>query len=308
MAFRSLIRIFAPCYSSMRVKMKKYSAILLLLSVFLASCGEYAKVQKTEDYEYKYETAKAYYVDGHYSRASQLFGDMLAVMKGTSYGEECLYLLATSTFNCKDYESAASYFRKYYQSYPKGLYVEYAHYYSGLALYRQTPDSRLDQATTKEAINELQSFLDAYPETNLKDVTQEMIYTLQDKLVEKEFLSAKLYYDLGTYVNNCAYGGNNYEACVVTSQNALKDYPYATAARREEFSIMILKSKYHLARQSVEDRRIGRYREVIDEYSAFVNDFPESKYLKDAQEIFRVSDAIVKNSNVTEDDLSVVIQ
>ena len=99
--------------------------------------------------------------------------------------------------------------------YPKGIYVEYARYYSGLSLYHETPDPRLDQSNTMEAINELQNFLDLYPYTSLKEQTQEMIYQLQDKLVEKEYLSAKLYYDLGTYMGNSLYGGSNYEACVV---------------------------------------------------------------------------------------------
>lgn len=62
----------------------------------------------------------------------------------------------------------------------------------------------------------------------MREDAQNMIFTLQDKLVEKEYLSAKLYYDLGNYFGNCSSGGNNYEACVITAQNALKDYPYTT--------------------------------------------------------------------------------
>lgn len=282
----------------MRIRTKNYSIFACLLVMFLTSCGEYSKLEKTNDLDYKYEAAKAAYVQGKYSRASQLFGDMLATMKGTPHGEESLYLLAQSNFHAKDYESASTYFKKYYQSYPKGLFVEYARYYSGLALYRQTPDPRLDQSSTKDAINEMQMFLDYYPTTNLKEQTQEMIYKLQDKLVEKEYLSAKMYYDLGTYVGNSTYGGSNYEACVVTAQNALKDYPYATPERREEISYLILRAKYHLAKQSVLDKRVLRYRDVVDEYYAFQNDYPESKYIGDAKKIFNDAEAIVKKKKI----------
>jgi outer membrane protein assembly factor BamD len=121
-----------------------------------------------------------------------------------------------------------------------------------------------------------------------------MIYALQDKLVEKEYLSAKLYFDLGSYTMNCAYGGSNYEACVVTAQNALRDFPFASAERREELSIMILRSKFKLAEESVDVKRVSRYRDCIDEYYAFVNDFPESKYLKEAEKIFTKSQDFVK--------------
>jgi cell division protein ZapA (FtsZ GTPase activity inhibitor) len=126
---------------------------------------------------------------------------------------------------------------------------------------------------------------------------------LQDKLVEKEYLSAKLYYDLGAYAMNCAYGGSNYEACVVTAQNALRDFPFASADRREELSIMILRSRYNLAEQSVESKRISRYRDCIDEYYSFVNDFPESKYIKEAEKIMQKSTDFVKKHASQEEEL-----
>ena len=270
--------------------------IVLILSAgifLLTSCNQYNNVLKSTDYEYKYEAAKEYFVKGQYSRAALLFGDLIAVMKGTVRGQESLYMLAMSEYCDGNYDVASSYFKKYYQSYPKGTYVEYARYYAGRSLYESVPDVRLDQTNTYTAIKEFQDFLDLYPYTKLKDRTQDMIYALQDKLVEKEYISAKLYYDLGNYMGNCLYGGSNYEACIVTSQNALLDYPYASPARREEFAIMILRAKYHLARQSVEDKRMDRYRDAIDEYYGFVNEYPESKYLKDAQQIFVASDKVV---------------
>ena len=270
--------------------------IVLILSAgifLLTSCNQYNNVLKSTDYEYKYEAAKEYFVKGQYSRAALLFGDLIAVMKGTVRAQESLYMLAMSEYCDGNYDVASSYFKKYYQSYPKGTYVEYACYYAGRSLYESVPDVRLDQTNTYTAIKEFQDFLDLYPYTKLKDRTQDMIYALQDKLVEKEYISAKLYYDLGNYMGNCLYGGSNYEACIVTSQNALLDYPYASPARREEFAIMILRAKYHLARQSVEDKRMDRYRDAIDEYYGFVNEYPESKYLKDAQQIFVASDKVV---------------
>ena len=278
------------------------SLILAPCSLLFCSCSEYSAVLKSDDYEFKYEAAKALYAEGHYRQAAELFSMLLAPLKGTSYGEESLYMLAESNMKARDYESAAMFFKKYYQSYPKGHYMEMARYNSGYALYKQTSDIRLDQSSTIEAITEYQTFLDYCPGTYLKDQAQEIIYALQDKLVEKEYQSAKLYYDLGTYTINCAYGGNNYEACIVTAQNALKDYPYASANLREELSILILRAKYHLARQSVLERRMERFRDAIDEYYAFQNDFPESKYTKEANTIFDYSERIVAKKGALLDD------
>ena len=282
--------------------MKRYFILIPLLAMVLGSCSKWTAIQNTRDYEYKYEVAKAYFMEGKYSQASVYFAEVLSFMKGTINAEESLYLAAMSNFMNGDYDAASQYFRKYYQVYPKGLYVEYARYYCGLALYNMTPDPRLDQQSTYEAINEFQDFLDYYPYTSIKESTLEMIYKLQDKLVEKEYLSAKLYYDLGSYTMNCAYGGSNYEACVVTAQNALRDFPFASADRREELSIMILRSRFHLAEQSVDSKRVNRYRDCIDEYYAFANDFPESKYIKEAAKIMEKSTAYVKK-HASKDEL-----
>ena len=99
--------------------------------------------------------------------------------------------------------------------------------------------------------------------------------------------SAILYYNLGNYL------GNNYESCVITAQNALKDYPYTDY--REELSILVLRARHEMAIYSVEDKKMDRYRETIDEYYAFKNEFPESKYLKEAEKIFNESQKVIKD-------------
>lgn len=282
----------------MRKSIFAYSILLLGLT----SCGEFAAVQKTTDYEYRYEVAKACFVEGRYGNAASLLTDLLGVMKGTQNGEESLYMLAQAEFHNRDFETAANYFKKYYQSYPKGQFVEQARYYSALSLYRQAPDVRLDQSSTWDAIKEFQDFIDYYPYSRLKEMAQERITEMQDILVEKEYLAAKLYYELGDYMTNCAYGGSNYEACVVTAENALKDFPYASSQRREELSLLVLRSKYQLAKKSVETKRVERFRSAIDEYYSFINDFPETTHMDEVKRIFRNAENIVKRRNLNLDE------
>lgn len=250
----------------------------------LSSCGSYSKMMKTTDYVYKYEMAKQYYVEGQYNRASLLLQDVVSLLKGTDKGEESLFLLGMSNYRAHAYDAAVAYFKKYYQSYPKGTFTEEARYYSGRSLYMNTPEPKLDQTATYEAVTEFQNFLELYPESRLREDAQQRIFDLQDKLVEREYLSAKLYYDLGSYFINCSNGGSNYQACIVTAENAIRDYPYTT--RREEFAILILKAKFELAAQSVDAKKEERYHNAIDEYYGFTNEYPESKYMKEAQALF----------------------
>ena len=256
------------------------------------SCNSYNNVVKVQDYDYRYEAAKEYYAAGEYTRCYQLLEDMLLLMKGTDRGEECLFMLSMCYFNMHDYETAGSYFERYYQSYPKGIYTELARYYSGLSAYKNSPDPRLDQSSTYAAINRLQDYLNHYPYSDKRDEVSDMIYQLQNRLVEKELDNVKLYYNLGTYVGNCMYGGSNYEACIITAENALKTYPYTTY--REELYMYILRARYRLAVNSVESKAEERFRATIDEYYGFKNEFPESKNMKEAEQIFRRCSEVVK--------------
>lgn len=267
--------------------MKKNILITLLAALLLSSCGEYNKLLKSTDYEYKYEAAKNYFAKGQYNRAATLLNELIAILKGTDKAEESLYMLGMSYYNQNDYQTAAQTFTQYYNVYPRGTFTELARFHAGKALYLDTPEPRLDQSGTYNAIQQLQMFLEYFPNSAKKDEAQNMIFALQDKLVMKEYLSAKLYYNLSNYL------GNNYESCVITAQNALKDYPYTNM--REDLSILILRAKYEMAVFSVEDKREERYREAVDEYYAFKNEFPESKYMKDADRIFKEAQKILKD-------------
>ena len=244
--------------------------------MLLTGCAnEFNQVYKTSDYSYKYEYAKECFMKGKYTRAVTLLQDLVTLQKGTDNAQESLYMLAMAQYLGKDYESAATTFKKYYSSYPKGVYAEMAQYYIGQSLYMSTPEPRLDQSQTVAAISAFQDYLDLFPDAKYKETAQNRLFALQDKLVQKEFYSAQLYYDLGQYFGNCTNGGNNYEACIITAQNALKDYPYTSM--REKFALLIMKSKYELAQQSIEEKKFERFQDAEDECYGFINEYPDSK-------------------------------
>ena len=256
--------------------MKKLTLIATCVALLMTSCvNEYNQITKSGDYTLKYEYAKQCYAQGKYSRAVPLLQEVVTMKKGSTEGEECLYMLAMAEFGMKDYETASEYFKKYFSSYPKGRYAENAKYYVGESLFQNAPEPRLDQSTTMTAIAASQEYLDIFPDAHLKSQATSRLYALQDLLVEKEYKSARLYFDLGTYFGNCTNGGNNYEACIVTAQNALKDYPYSN--RREEFASLVMKSKYELAKMSVESKQLERYQDAEDECYGFINEYPDSK-------------------------------
>lgn len=263
--------------------MKRFLYLAIVLIVF-SSCNEYNALLKSSDIDQRYEAAKKYYYLGKYNRCSDLLLNLLATTKGTDRGQEALYMLAVANYKSKNYDSASDYFKKYYESYPRGYYNEDARLLSGISLLKNTPEPILDQTDTYRAITEFTDFIETMPASKYRKQAQDNIFILQDKLIEKEYAAAKLYYDLGTYFGNCTEGGSNYQACIVTSQNAINDYPYSE--RREDFAILILRSKFDLAEQSVEDRKAERYQSAAEEYYSFQNEYPESKFMKRATELY----------------------
>ena len=254
---------------------------LMSLLFLLASCGEYNKVLKSRDVDYKFDYAKRAYDQRKYLQASTILTDIVTPLRGGPKGEEALFLLAMSHYENKDYLNSATYFKTYYNRYPKGKYAELARFYSGYGYYLDSPDAQLDQSNTVKAIEELQGFLDFFPKSDKVTIAQNAIFEMQDKLTLKELQNAQLYYNMGNYL------GNNYESAIVVAQNAVKEYPYSKY--KEEFELLILKSKFQEAKQSVAEKQGARYQEVVDEYYSFINNYPDSKHKREVETIFNIA-------------------
>ncbi len=259
----------------------------LVAILIFTSCGEYQRAQKSNDNDYKLDFAKRAFEQKKYVQASTILTDIVTVFKGTEKAEDALYLLALSHYENKDYVNSGAYFKTYYNRYPKGKYTELARFYCGYGYYLDSPETQLDQSGTIKAIEELQSFLDYFPKSDKVSIAQNAIFELQDKLTLKEFQNAQLYYNLGNYM------GNNYESAVIVAKNAIKNYPYSRY--KEDLELLVLKSRYQEASQSVEEKKIDRFRTVIDEYYSFINNYPDSPNRKEADNIFKIAKSHVKD-------------
>lgn len=258
----------------------------LLIGAAMTSCGEYQRAQKSTDNDYKLDFARRAFENKKYVQAATILQDIVTVFKGTEKAEESLYLLALSNYENKDYATAGSYFKTYYTRYPKGKYTELARFYSGYGYYLDSPEPQLDQTGTIKAIEELQAFLDYFPKSDKVTVAQNAIFELQDKLTLKQLQNAQLYYNLGTYM------GNNYESAVIVARNAIKDYPYSRY--KEDLEFIILKSRYQEANQSVDEKKDERFREVVDEYYSFINNYPDSPHRGEADNILAIARKHIK--------------
>ena len=74
-------------------------------------------------------------------------------------------------------------------------------------------------------------------------------------------------------------------------RNAIKNYPYSKY--KEELEMLILKARYQEASQSIEEKKADRFRDVVDEYYSFINNYPDSENRKEADNIMKIASKYV---------------
>ena len=245
----------------------------LIVMLVVSACGDYNKILKSTDYEFKLKKAVEYYEDGEFVKAGTLFQELVNIYRGTSRADQIYYYYAKSMMGQKDYLMATHYFKSLLKDFPGSQYSEEAQFMVGYCNYLLSPKARLDQTVTKEAIQSLQLYINLYPYNERVDEANRLIDELMDKLVYKSYLNARLYYDF-----------ENYKAAVISLDNSLKEYP--DSQYREELMYMLLKSKYLLAVNSVEDKKQERLSSALDEYFSFVDEYPESHYRKEVDKFY----------------------
>ena len=248
---------------------KLFIAIVLSLLVF-TSCNKYTKVLKSKDYEYKLKMADLYFEQKKYKNAQQLYEELFPIYKGNVKFEELYYKDAYCFYYMKLYSDAENLFKGFLEVFPNSKKAEEVDYMLCLSYYKQSPKLELEQVNTSKAIGMLQSFISRNPESSRIAEATEIIDKCRAKLEFKEYRAADLYYNLGQH-----------RAAALSYTNLLNSYPEST--RGDEYKLRILKSYYRFAKLSIVEKQIERYEKVIAEYQDFMDRYPESKLLKDAE-------------------------
>ena len=254
--------------------LKKASSAVFILAILLtfAGCSKYQRVLKGNDFDKKYEVAKLYYDKGKYQKAFPLFEELITVFRGTSRAEDVYYFYAYCNYHLGDFMLAGYHFDNFVRTFPRSIRAEDAQFMNAKCYFLDSPEPSLDQTSTYKAIDELQLFINKYPESPKVDECNTLIDRLRFKLETKAYNGAKLYYRLGEY-----------KAAIFALRNTLEDFP--DTRFREELSFMILRSAYLLADNSVETKKIERFEQAIRECDEFVERYPRSKDLSDAEKI-----------------------
>jgi len=255
--------------------------IVLIFLMFLISCGEYEKILKSTDYDLKKTKVKEYYDEGQYVKATELLTQILPRYRATEEAEDLNWINAQSFYGMKDYYTAGSYFKSYVDQYPFGKYAEEASFMAAMCDYNIAPRAELDQENTRSAIEGFSVFINRYPASLKVEECKRYMKELEERIVEKSYLSAKLYYEM-----------KQYKAAIVALTNSLKEF--ADTKFREEMMYLKLNSLFLYAENSTANKQTERYQATLDDYYSFMEEFPESRFSKEVKRIFQSTNRFLK--------------
>jgi outer membrane protein assembly factor BamD len=252
--------------------MKVRLYFLLIILVLTSSCGEYEKLLKSTDFELKKAKAKVYYDEGQYVKSSELLTQILPRYRATEEAEELNWMNAQSNYGMKDYMMAGSYYDSFIDQFPFGVHAEEANFLAAMCNMKMSLRPELDQQNTRKAIEGFKIFATRFPNSSKVAESKKYVKQLEESLVEKSYLSAKLYYNM-----------KQYKAAVVALNNSLKEYP--NTEHREEMMFLKLTSLYQYAFNSLPLKQRERYQAALDDYYSFMEEFPKSEYSKEVNNI-----------------------
>ncbi len=253
--------------------MTKHVFFVLLVLIGLSSCGKFHRAQKSDDIQEKYGYAIGYYEKKDYYKAGVLFEELIPIVKGQEMAEKCQFYYANTQYHQRNYMMSSYYYKKFVDTYPRSKYAEEAMFLYGKSQFLDSPQPSLDQTNTYGALDAIQLFLSAYPNSSYKEECNQMVDQMRRKLETKAYDQTKLYYKIG-----------DYKASVVAFTTFKREYP--ESIHNEEFAYLKISAQQKYAHKSIEIRQKERYSKAIEFYEEFVDKYQSSVYQKDAEDVY----------------------
>lgn len=241
---------------------------LLLALVVLSSCSDYQKIIKGDNYEEKFQEANRQYEKSNYSRAIALYEQIYQRFPRTDQGQVAYFRMAKSYFAEKDYILAGYYFNQFYLRFPLSDNAEDALFHTAICSVKESPSHTLDQEATELALNDLQTFIQRYPESEFVDSCNRTMDRLRFKIETKKYNAVKLYDKM-----------DDYRASVASAKSFIDEYPRSTYLK--EVALMQFDNAYRLAMNSILSMKKERIEDALETYARYNHLFLDRKIVAD---------------------------
>ena len=251
----------------------KFIFFVSFLALLLASCSDYQKVVKSDNYEEKADVADRLYDKGSYEKAVTLYEQVYQRFPQTGRGQLAYYRLAKSYYAMEDYYMAGYYFNNFSKRYPSSDKVEECLFMTAICSVKSSPEPSLDQEETYLALNDFQLFVQRFPNSDLVDSCNRVMDRLRFKLETKDYKSVQLYDKM-----------EQYRAAVVAAKTFLEEYPQSSY--KEDVAFIALDNAYNLGMKSVFSKQKKRLEDALSLHQKYVSVFDKRSYQNQATKIY----------------------
>ena len=245
--------------------MKSFVGYILVAAtvVVMVACSVVNQAIKSNDPQYAYEQALMLYEKGKWNQASSLFEACRHVYQASPREDSLAYYNAHCKFKEHKWDEASTLLDDHRRRFGRSPFAEDVEGMYALCYYYMSPSPERDQTVTTQAIVAITEFMSRYPESMYSVEFSDMLQELMDRLMEKSYLNAYTYYKIGRY-----------KSAIVAFKNAIRQFP--DSPRVEDMRYYTTVSAYKLAANSVTEKQLDRYLDMLDHYYTFIAEYPES--------------------------------
>ncbi len=244
----------------MRTKSLILICLELVLLFLLLGLGCGPKAPKVIlDAEDQYALARREFDERHWDRAVVELQKLVFNYPGASFVDSAQYLLGMTYFNQEEYPSAILEFNKLSVSYPTSQLADDAALMVAQSDFEMSPKAALAQEHTQRTVDELNNFLNDYPESDRREEALELLIKARGRLAKKAYQNAHLYFRL-----------KRYEAALIYLRKVLNDYHDTEWVKPAQFELAEVFFKQ------------GEYGKAKEEYQKLLQDYPDDKLAKKA--------------------------
>jgi outer membrane protein assembly factor BamD len=238
-------------------------ALIVALTSACASSNAVAPPGTAQADQFLFERGQAELKERHWSTAREFFRQIVDNYPQSPFRPDAKLAVGDTYIGEDTAESlvlATNEFREFLTFYPTNARADYAQYRLAVSYAEQMLAPDRDQSATRDAIKELQVFLDRYPNSALLPDARKLMREARDRLSEANFRVGRTYYRMRWD-----------PGAIDRFREVLKTDPEFT--HRDAVY-------YHLAESLL---RSGKKAEALPYYERLIAEFEQSEYLEDAR-------------------------
>lgn len=171
-------------------------ASLLIIGCANSSKERNADADRLAMCQKQYSKVEQEFKNKEYGKVKTKAEEILNVCPGTGYMEQAQFILAESHFHLSEWIEARGEYGSFILNFPGSPFIETAEFRKAVSSFRMEFHIARDETQTATAMKDFERFVSNYPESPLKDSVSYYYNLLVDRLAEKEFQTADLYYKL----------------------------------------------------------------------------------------------------------------